>query len=57
VKIPKSVEEGKAFNEENGDALWWDVACKEMKNVQPAFEVWEKKNCNHHPDVRNQHVM
>jgi hypothetical protein len=42
VKIPKSVEEAKIFDEENGNTLWWDAICKEMKNVRPAFEVWEK---------------
>ena len=43
VKIPKSVEEAKRFDEENGDTLCWDATCKEMKNVRPAFEVREKK--------------
>ncbi len=42
VRIPKSVEEAKILDEENGDTLWWDAICKEMKNVRPAFEVWEK---------------
>jgi hypothetical protein len=42
VKIPKSVEEAKRFDEENGDTLWMDAIRKEMKNVRPAFEVWEK---------------
>jgi hypothetical protein len=42
VKVPKSVEEAKRFDEENGDTLWWDATCKEMKNVKPAFKVWEK---------------
>jgi hypothetical protein len=42
VKVPKSVEEAKRFDEENGNTLWWDAICKEMKNVRPAFEVWEK---------------
>jgi hypothetical protein len=42
VKIPKSVEEAKRIDDENGDTLWWDAICKEMKNVRPAFEVWEK---------------
>ena len=37
-----------AFNEaidserENGNTLWWDVVCQEMKNVCPSFETWEK---------------
>ena len=42
VKIPKTVAEAKRFDEENGDTLWWEAICKEMKNVRPAFEVWDK---------------
>jgi hypothetical protein len=42
VKFPKSAEEAKAFDEENGDALWWDATCKEMQNVRPAFEAWKQ---------------
>jgi hypothetical protein len=30
------------MDRENGDTLWWDAICKEMKNVRPAFEVWDK---------------
>ena len=41
VHIPKSVEEAKKIDEQNGDTLWWDAICKEMKNVRPAFEVFE----------------
>ena len=36
IKIPKTVDA------ENGNTLWWDAICKEMKNVRPAFEGWEK---------------
>ncbi|KAI2491298.1 Reverse transcriptase (RNA-dependent DNA polymerase) [Fragilaria crotonensis] len=42
IKIPKTVEEAKRFDAENGNTLWWDAIVKEMKNVRPAFEVWEK---------------
>jgi hypothetical protein len=42
VKIPKTVKEAKLFNKENGNTLWWDAICKEMKNIRPAFEVWDK---------------
>jgi hypothetical protein len=42
AKMPKSVEKAKRFDEDNGDTLWWDAICKEMKNVRPAFEAWEK---------------
>ena len=41
ICIPKSVEEAKKIDEQNGDTLWWDAICKEMKNVHPAFEVFE----------------
>jgi Reverse transcriptase (RNA-dependent DNA polymerase) len=41
IKIPKTVAEARAFDLENGDTLWWDAICKEMKNVRPAFEAWE----------------
>jgi hypothetical protein len=43
VKIPKTVEEAISFDKENGNNLWWEAICKEMKNVRPAFEVWEKE--------------
>ena len=41
IRIPKSVEEAKKIEEQNGDTLWWDAICKEMRNVHPAFEVFE----------------
>ena len=43
IRIPKSVEEAKKIDEQNGDTLWWDAICKEMRNVRPAFEVFEGK--------------
>ena len=42
IKIPKTVREALAFDLENGNTFWWDAICKEMKNVRPAFEVWDK---------------
>ena len=42
IKIPKTAMEAKAFDLENGNTLWWDAICKEMRNVRPAFEVWDK---------------
>ncbi len=30
------------FDKENGNTLWWDAICKEMKNVRPEFEKWVK---------------
>ena len=41
IRIPKSVEEAKEVDNQNGNTLWWDAICKEMRNVQPAFEVVE----------------
>ena len=41
IRIPKSVKEAKKIDEHNGDTLWWDAICKEMRNVRPTFEVFE----------------
>jgi hypothetical protein len=41
IRIPKSVKETLAIDNENGNTLWLDAICKEMKNVRPAFEKWE----------------
>ena len=41
IRIPKSVEEAVKLDKANGDTLWWDAICKEMKNVRPAFEEFE----------------
>ena len=43
IQIPKTVEEARRLDAENGNTLWWDAIMKEMKNVRPAFEVWEKQ--------------
>ena len=31
------------FDRENGNNLWWEAIIKKMRNVRPAFEVWEKE--------------
>ena len=41
IRIPKSVEEVKRVDDQNRNTLWWDAICKEMCNMQPAFEVFE----------------
>ena len=41
ICIPKSVKEAKKIDEQNGDTLWWDAICKEMKNTRPTFVVFE----------------
>ena len=38
----KKAEETILIDKENGDTLWWDAIMKDMKNVRPAFEVFEK---------------
>ena len=41
IRIPKSVEEAKKADNQNGNTIWWDAICKEMRNMRPAFEVFE----------------
>ena len=42
IRTPKSVEEAKCLDQENGDSQWWEAICNEMRNISPAFEVWGK---------------
>ena len=35
------MKEAIEIDNENGNTLWWDALMKEMKNVRPAFEVYE----------------
>ena len=41
IRIPKLVKEAKKIVEQNGDTLWWETICKEMKNICPDFLVFE----------------
>ena len=41
IRIPKSVKEAKELDAQNGNTLWWDAICKEMKNVKIAFELFD----------------
>ena len=41
IRLPHSVDEALAIDKENGDTLWWDAICKEMKNVRVAFEEYD----------------
>ena len=43
IRVPNTVEEAILIDKENGYTLWWEAIMKEMKNVQPAFEVFEKR--------------
>ena len=41
--MPNTVKEAILIDKDNGDTLWWDAIRKEMKNVRPAFKVFEKR--------------
>ena len=41
IRIPKSVKEALKIDRENNNTLWWDAIMLKMKNVRPAFEVYE----------------
>jgi hypothetical protein len=41
IRLPHSVEEALRIDEETGTDLWRKAVEKEMKNVMPAFELWE----------------
>ena len=41
IEIPKTVLQVRQIDAKSENTLWWDAICKEMKNVRPAFEVFE----------------
>jgi len=41
IRIPKSVQEALEIDKENGNHLWWGALMKEMRNVRPAFEIFD----------------
>ena len=40
---PQNRGASEAVDIDNGNNLWWQAITKEMMNVRPAFEVWEKE--------------
>ena len=42
VFIPKSVQAAKAEDARNGNTLWWDIICKEMRNIRITFELFDE---------------
>ena len=42
IFIPKSVQAAKAEDARNGNTLWWDSICKEMRNIRIAFELFDE---------------
>ena len=41
IEISKSDIQAWQIDANCGNTLWCDVICKEMKNVRPAFEVFQ----------------
>ena len=43
IRMPNTFEKSILIAKENGDTLWWDTIMKQMNNVRPAFEVFDKR--------------
>jgi Reverse transcriptase (RNA-dependent DNA polymerase) len=59
IKIPKTVREALQIDAENGDTQWRDAIEKEMKNIRPAFRIWDNsidKIPNHYQKI-NCHMI
>mmetsp|Transcript_26808 Transcript_26808/g.40564 ORF Transcript_26808/g.40564 Transcript_26808/m.40564 type:complete len:112 (-) Transcript_26808:47-382(-) len=41
IPIPKTVKEAEGLDTANGNKLWRKALFDEMKNVRPAFEIYE----------------
>ena len=57
IRIPKSVKEAIKLDCKNGNTLWWDAICKEMKNVRIAFEEFEGSKDQIPQDIKGLHVI
>jgi hypothetical protein len=56
VKIPKTVKEAKIFDKENGNTLWWDAICKEMKTFNQLLKFGTRTSQSCHPDIKRSHA-
>ena len=54
IRIPKSVQDAIRLDTQNSNTLWWDAIMLEMKNVRPAFEVYEGdvKDLKGHQEIK-----
>ena len=39
INIPNNIKQEIYFDRENGNTLWWDAVCQEMKKIRSAFET------------------
>ena len=37
INVPKNMKQAIELNRGNGNTLWWDALCLDIKNVCPAF--------------------
>ena len=42
IELPKNAAEAYILDERNGNTYWTDAINEEMRNVEPAFEKWDK---------------
>ena len=43
IRLPNTVKDARDIDKDNCYTLCWDAIMKEIKKVQPVFEVWEKR--------------
>ena len=55
IRIPKNVAEAQKLDTLNGNTLWWDAICKEMKNIMVAFDKYDSLST--HNDAINELIM
>ena len=52
IKVPKTLDQEKRFDEEDGNTLWSDAIIKEMANVKIAFELFDREEGNIPPNYQ-----
>lgn len=43
ICVPKTIQEARQIDEDNGDTLWMDAVHQEMQNVRVTYDEHEKK--------------
>ena len=51
IRIPKNAEEAQKLDTLNGNTLWWNAICKEMKNIMITFKKYDSLS-NHNNAIK-----
>ena len=57
VWIPKSVQEAEELDHQNGNSLWWEAICKEMKMLDRPLRFGKRTSHRYYPVTNRSNVI